>query len=163
MRRYLTKYEFIWGSILILIYFVWNILLLEVGLYDQPTLGSTTILGLIFFIIMLIIYLLFLINKRAARFKKRMKWKHGFRSCLGLSLWVFLFSIPASIINLRVISPNLLGVFVEAETEIMNTNAEVAKQLIPEPTALFIVPISFLIAGVTASIIVPFFTVKKRH
>ena len=107
MKKYFTKYEFRWAFIILLLSLLWTAFEYEMGWHDR-NFKTHRYLTFLFLIPLTLSYILFLLNKRAHRFKKRFKFKHAFNSAMGLTILIALFTIPTQFLIHYYISPDYL-------------------------------------------------------
>lgn len=107
MRKYFTKYEFRWASIITIFSLLWTAFEYEMGWHDVE-IENHRYYTFLFLIPLTLCYYLFFLDKRGNRFKKRFKFRHGFYSGLGLTILIALFAIPCQLLVHYLVSPDYI-------------------------------------------------------
>lgn len=152
MKKYLTKYEFRWALIILLVSLLWTIFEYEMGWHGEDY-EKHRYLTFLFIIPLSLCYFLFLFDKRSNRYKKRFKFKHAFNSGMGLTILVALFTIPAQFLIHYFISPNYL----QTAQEYAVSNGEMtrlqARDIYTIENYVIFFPLVFLFTGIMLSLV----------
>lgn len=162
MKKYLTKYEWRWAAIYTLVILIWGAFEFEMGWHGEH-IASHLYLIILFLLPAAIVYYVFLLDKRAHRFKKRMKWRHGFRSAMGLTFLTILMLIPVQILLFQLVTPDFFDNAARYRVEQGQLSPEQASKLFNPRTFAVIIPIAFTLLGLFLSIIIPFFTTHRSR
>lgn len=152
MKKYLTKYEFRWALIILLVSLLWTIFEYEMGWHGEDY-KTHLYLTFLFIIPLSICYFLFLNDKRAHRYKKRFKFKHAFNSGMGLTILVALFTIPAQFFIHTFISPNYLQTAQEYAVSNGELSRMEAREIFTIKNYVIFFPLVFLFTGIILSFV----------
>ncbi|MDO5656356.1 MAG: DUF4199 domain-containing protein [Flavobacteriaceae bacterium] len=107
MKKYITKYEWRWASIITILSLLWTAFEFEMGWHSHD-IDSHKYFTFFFLFFLTLGYYLFFLDKRGNRFKKRFKFRHAFYSGLGLTVLIALFSIPTQLFVHYFVTPDYL-------------------------------------------------------
>lgn len=160
MKKYLTKYELRWAVIITILSLLWNAFEYEMGWHDNG-IASHKYYTFLFLIILTLCYYLFYLDKRANRYKKRFKFRHGFYSGLSLTILVALFSIPAQLLVHKLITPDYIDHAKDYAVQSGEMSSQQANNRFNITNFVLFFPIVYMIYGVVASFVLSLLLRKK--
>ncbi|MDO5509175.1 MAG: DUF4199 domain-containing protein [Weeksellaceae bacterium] len=162
MKKYFTKYEWRWAAIYTMVILIWCAVEFELGWHSE-NIEKHKYLTLLFIIPAAIVYYIFLIDKKSHRYKKRMKWKHGFFSGMALTLLTILILTPLQFLIFRFITPDFFDNYIAAAIEQNQFTAEEAERIFNSWSFAVYIPIAFGLLGLFLSAIIALFTMGRRR
>lgn len=152
MKKYLSKYEYRWAFIFILLSLLWSAFEFEMGWHDARIVDHKYYTFL-FLIPFGLCFLLFLLDKRSNRYKKKFRFQHAFYSGLGLTILITLFSIPTQLFIHYFMVPDYVYNAREFAVESGEMTIEQAKARFNVFNFVVFYPIMYFFGGIVLSYI----------
>jgi len=152
MKKYLTKYEFRWAIIILMLSLLWTAFEYEMGWHDRNFVYHRYFTFL-FIIPFTLSYWLFLLDKKSHRFKKKFRYRHAFNSGMGLTILVALFTIPTQFLIHYLVTPDYLTEAQNYSVKSGELTTIRARDLYTITNFVILFPILYLLLGILLSMI----------